>query len=276
MKIQSPLAKIREHLATRNYQNQTEFIDHVMGLVHRHTVHLIDAWHDQNWDKKDLVLSRLYQAMMGDDSARPHASCGPRCMTMAWILQSYGIQSRQIGVMSSKWPEYIVGHQQIEILNPDTGRWELYDPSWDVRFVSEKSGQRVSALDLYFQPVKTGVNGEALIDGILPSNHDGSLKGWHSCCSLFAGKMTPIANFADFGVILYYCYQTRCVNEILVNTNRFEVTKTWDYDSLGLVHATLEIYCEKVYRSYRLYFLDSLPSKWLQERLEHPAELPSY
>jgi hypothetical protein len=274
--VDNPLAKIRKVLDDREYKNHTEFIDHLMGLVNRHTIHCIDDWHDRNWDKRDLVLSHLYRAMIGDASARPHSSCGPRCMIMAWILQSYGIPSRHIGVMTSKYSEYIVGHQQIEILNPDTGRWELYDPSWNVHFLNEKSGERVSALDLYFQPMKRDLDSEPVINGILPCNHNGSHKGWHGCYSWMSGILAPISNFAEYGAVIYYCYQTRHPNEILVNVNRFDLAHSWSYASLGLDHASLEVYCDKVYLNHRLYILDSLPPTPLQERLEHPTELPTY
>jgi hypothetical protein len=274
--VREPVVKIKETLDSRNFHNTTELLDCVMELANRHTIHLIDAWHDQNWNNQDIVLAHLYRAMLGDTTARPHSSCGPRCMIMAWILQSYGIQSRQIGIFSSKYPERIVGHQQIEILNPDSGKWELYDPTWNVHFVDEKNGERRSVVDVYFRPVKPADDGRSRIEGIVPSNDDGTVKGWDALYPLTREQRIPISNFADFGAVMYYCYQTRCHNEILVNAKRFDVDKTWAYPTLGLTHATFDAYCRKVYPQHSLYILEKPPSASLLERLEHPAVVPAY
>src|SRR5262249_24878641 len=117
-----PLEKIKAILDSQLFRNQTEFLDYVMELTNRYTVHLTDDWHNRNWHIENVVLAHFYRAMIGDEKARPHASCGPRCMIMAWILQSYGIPNRQIAIFSSSYQERIVGHQQIEILNADSGR----------------------------------------------------------------------------------------------------------------------------------------------------------
>jgi hypothetical protein len=276
MLAQQPLVKIKEALDGRNFHNTTELLDCVMGLANRHTIHLIDAWHDRNWDNQDLVLAHVYQAMLGDETARPHSSCGPRCMIMAWILQSYDIQSRQIGIFSSVYPERIVGHQQIEILNPDSGKWELYDPTWNVHFVDEKSGERLSAVDVYFRPAKPADDGRSLVEGIVPSNHDGTVKGWDALYPLTREQRIPISNFADFGAVMYYCFQTRCPNEILVNAKRFDIDKTWAYPTLGLTRATFETYCRKVYPQHSMQILEGPPGGSLLERLEHPALVPTY
>jgi hypothetical protein len=271
-----PLVKIKQVLDSRHFHNATELLDCIMGTANRNTIHLIDRWHDQNWDNQDLVLAHVYQAMLGDQTARPHSSCGPRCMIMAWILQSYGISSRQIGIFSSRYSERIVGHQQIEILNPDSGRWELYDPTWNVHFVDEKSGERLSAIDVYFRPVQPDGNGPGRIAGVLPSNHDGTAKGWDALYPLTREQKIPISNFAEFGAVMYYCFQTRCPNEILINTERFDTNATWTYPTLGLKDVTFETYCHKVYPQQALHILQETPSGALRERLEHPAEVPTY
>jgi hypothetical protein len=274
--VQEPLAKIKHALDDRHLHNATELLDLTMELANQHTIHLIDAWHDQNWDNQDVVLAHVYQAMLGDETARPHSSCGPRCMIMAWILQSYGIQSRQIGIFSSKYPERIVGHQQIEILNPDSGKWELYDPTWNVHFVDENTGDRLSAVDIYFRPMRPADDGRSTIEGIVPSNHDGSVKGWDALYPLTGQQKAQISNFADFGAVMYYCFQKQCSNEILVNVKRFDLNKTWNYPALGLMDTTFEAYCRKVYPQHAMHTLDNRPSGTLLELLEHPTVMPTY
>ena len=196
-------------------------------------------------------------------------------MIMAWILQSYGIPNRQIAIFSSKYPN-IIGHQQIEVLNPDSGSWELYDPTWNVHFMDEQDGRRVSALDMYFGSAAIDNRGAAVIAGIVPSNQDGSARGWDVWYPFSGDTKTEIANFVDYGGVMYYCYQTQRTYEILVNAQRFDVNKTWDYPHLGLSRATFDAFCRKVYPRHTMHFLDGPPPAALRERIQRPDVVPTY
>jgi hypothetical protein len=270
-----PLERIKAALAAKSIHSSTELVDHVMMLANRYTVPLMDDWHDRNWNNRDVVLTRLCRAIEGDDAARPHSSCGPRCMIMAWVLQFYGIASRQVAILSSNYPR-LVGHQQIEVLNPDSGRWELYDPTWDVHFLDEKSGLRVSALDMHFRPLRIDREGKAVFDGVLPSNHDGSLRGWDALYPFSGEQSASIANCADYGAVMYYCYQTLQPLEILINARRFDIRRTWNYPELGLVQTTFDSYCRKVYANHSFHVLHERPTGDLADRIEHPVSVPTY
>ncbi|MCI0641528.1 MAG: hypothetical protein L0Y72_12845 [Gemmataceae bacterium] len=269
--------QLKKIIAARRYANTTELLDYVMWLANRYTVHEIDDWHNENWFTRDLVLTHLLQAVQGDETKRPHSSCGPRCMIMAWLLQEFGIKSRQIGIFSSHWPETTYGHQQIEILNPDNDRWELYDPTWNAHFRDELSGQRLSALEVFFGPTKSiaGVEDPVTV-GIVPSNHDGSVQGWATSFPLHLGKEQPVAPLARFGAVMYYCFQSEWDTPIIINTHRFDLCRTWDYPALQIWHARFEEYCAAVYRNCSLHFCDGVVPEQLRRRLEDDRVVPSY
>src|SRR5262249_37344823 len=156
------------------------------------------------------------------EEMRPHASCGPRCMVMAWILQEFGIQSREIGLFSSHYPEYIVGHQQLEVLNSDTHHWEVYDPTWNVHFEDSETGERLSATQMCFRDVRPEAAGlPPTIAGVTPIDVYGA-SGWDGAYPLQTEKIVPIANLAEFGGVIYYCYQTQKANQIVINADRFD------------------------------------------------------
>jgi hypothetical protein len=86
-----------------------------------------------------------------DNGPAPIVECSARATAMLTLLAELGIDSRLIFLYAGI-EESIAEHTELEVFNPDTGRWEISDPTYNVYFVDSVTGDRASIAALVFAP----------------------------------------------------------------------------------------------------------------------------
>jgi hypothetical protein len=163
------LEKIK-HIIDNTDNSFTAIVTNAMRFVHDNSLHRLDEEYGRYVDVKlvsslPVIVKKLLLAYHGDESQKPHIACGLRSYAMRAILQRARIFSRLVHVYTDDYEE-IKGHRLLEVLNPDTGAWELWDPDLRVKYINRDSRKPVSVLGLLF--------GER--DNIVPKN--GPIEGW--------------------------------------------------------------------------------------------------
>jgi hypothetical protein len=74
-----------------------------------------------------------------------HMECSTRSGLMARILGALGYETRIIAIFNSR--TNLKSHSFLEVMNPETGRWETQDPDYDIYWRSKGSGERISLAD---------------------------------------------------------------------------------------------------------------------------------
>ena len=146
------LDAIVAHVRQAAPSSPTARIDFVRTYVHTHSVHKIDAEHDRYAFDTPRVLAMLV-ANQRDGAALPHLSCGPRAFAMREILEALDVPTRIVSVFTDVFDGF-PSHTFVEVLNAETGGWEVQDPDRDVYYVDD-SGQRVGTLRLVLGDLST-------------------------------------------------------------------------------------------------------------------------
>lgn len=163
------LEKIK-HIIDDPGNSFTAIVTNAMRFVHDNSLHRADYEYSRYADVKlvsslPVIIKKLLLAYHGNEREKPHIACGLRSYAMRAILQRVGIFSRLVHVYTDDY-EALEGHRLLEVLNPDTGAWELWDPDSRVNYVNRDSRKPVSVLALLF--------GDR--DNIVPEN--GPIEGW--------------------------------------------------------------------------------------------------
>lgn len=166
---------LREQRHTRNLQqiasliapagsSPTDIIRNTMEFVHNNSVHPESGEpEDYAFDMGDLV-EHLLLAREGR-GRKPRLSCGPRSYAMKEILLHGGIRSRLIQLFSDDF-DTVKPHRMLEVLNPETDTWEVWDPDFRVTYVDQETGRRLDIVTIIFGRTVT----------LVPL--DGDLKDW--------------------------------------------------------------------------------------------------
>jgi hypothetical protein len=93
------------------------------------------------------VIQQL-SAVVDGDADPLTLSCGPRTLVLLHLCWTKGYPARVIEVFSPV-REALFSHIFLEVLNPSTGRWEAYDPSYDAVYLDE-GGRRLATFELVF------------------------------------------------------------------------------------------------------------------------------
>ncbi len=191
----------------------TDVIRNTAQFVHDNSFHLIDQEYRQyirGYLSTVLprIMKKLLLAYQGDESEKPHIACGLRSYAMRAILGQFGIYSRLICIYSDEYEDTRV-HRMLEVLHPDTGAWEVWDPDNRVNFVYHDSRKPADIIDLLFGD----------IERIIPI--DASIEGWeetntkHLKDDFFEAVMFESVSASTHG------------NIIIINTKRFDTHKIY-------------------------------------------------
>lgn len=124
-------------------------MDTLMAFVHNNSVHNID---DEFWDdfrNKPRTLDKLLAHARGESTEKPHMECSTRSKLLLPLARKAGFEGHMVD-MFKYHPEYL-SHKVVEVKNPETGLWELYDPTYQIFWKNEKTGGRASIHDLVME-----------------------------------------------------------------------------------------------------------------------------
>ena len=175
------------------------------SFVYNNTVH--------DGKRKPYAKAEPYAAWRMLQCARKNApklrmTCGPRAYALKWILECAGIRSRRVQVYSGT-KDKIRGHRFLDVLNPDTGRWEIQDPSNDITYRRVDTGAPVTTEELVFGDL-----------GRIEPISSAARRGWKACGVL------PLRE-EYFQAMWYEEARPRL---ILINRARLDVEKTFSRD----------------------------------------------
>lgn len=143
------LAVIKQALI-KDASSNTDVISRALNFVHDNSEHRSDSEQRRYAFNTPLVMQMLYDVHRGVATEKPGLTCGPRALAMKAILDSIGIYSRLVQVFSSNY-DSVRGHRLLELHNPDSDRWEVWDPDYRVVYKTVKDGTRVDIMSLITQ-----------------------------------------------------------------------------------------------------------------------------
>jgi len=157
--------KVLASLINGDEKQETGKILKIMVFVNSNSEHLIDQEHAKYAFDPVEVLERMSDYSSGKSKQKPHLSCGPRADAMKSLLDAACIVSRRVHVYSNT-EGGISSHTFLEVMNPDSNRWECWDPDFNVFFL-DPEGAKVGIAEL--------IQGDC--EKITPCSPDG-IQGW--------------------------------------------------------------------------------------------------
>lgn len=203
------LKKIEKLILEKKPQNKTDLIDKARWFIRNGFAEKHDKWYDEHAWHTEIALQFIYHNNINPSSEPAHLDCGPSTRALACILNYFDFQTRIVHFLTDDF-DYVAGHTLLEVLNPDTGKWELQDPLYNIYFYHIDTRQRASALDLVFSD----------IEKIIPS--DGKLHGWDKKMhSRYSDRQPKILKDHYFEVLLY----GESKRFVLINNEKISLTK---------------------------------------------------
>ena len=117
-------------------------IDKVRTFINDNSVHKVDQLF---WGNRGNGAAILIAYARGLSTEPAHMECSTRSNLMTGILGALGYETRIIAIFNSR--TNLKSHSFLEVMNPETGRWETQDPDYDIYWRSKTSAERVSLAD---------------------------------------------------------------------------------------------------------------------------------
>ncbi|MCI5064539.1 hypothetical protein MRY87_02310 [bacterium] len=169
---------IRDRIAAQGGSG-TELLEQVLNFVHDHSVHEMNERNSRHGIHVPTVIDQMVRVMEGEDTERPALTCGPRAMIMSIILQQFQIDSRIIQIYSDSY-DTVQSHRLLEVFNPETRQWEMWDPDYRVAYIDRRTGRGVDSISL--------IQGEK--ENFAPRN--GELVGWEVTAEQHGRSLTRV------------------------------------------------------------------------------------
>jgi hypothetical protein len=176
-------------------------------FVYRNSVHGAPAGAEKRRQDLPTILSRLYAHEMGKEAEAPRLTCGPRALALHAILKRLGYACRIVSLFSDEY-DNVRSHTFVEVQDPATQRWEVQDPDYNVVYVHDEGGQRLSAEDLVLGDPGT----------VVPVSR--RTRGWD-------GTSTALLRDKFFEALMVHAKDKTEKSVVLVNTDRFSLEKTF-------------------------------------------------
>lgn len=183
----------------------SEQIVRARQFVFENSVHRAPV-HPQSWDASAMV-PLLWEAHTRRGE-KPALLCGQRTGALRRILDALEIVNRAVTIFTDVAPG-LASHTFAEVLNSDTGTWEIQDPDANVQYLGE-GGNRLPTADLLF----------ADLNAVMPD--DGRALGWKACRVNHLREMY-------FRAAVYFPQDLNAGKDhlVLINSQRFDARKTF-------------------------------------------------
>ena len=192
----------------KDKSSATSVIRAVMDFVHDNSDHEMDKEYYSYFGNYLKYYEMLLAVHRGESDHKVHLSCGPRSLLMIQLLERFNIYGRVIQIYSDNFDD-VEGHRLVEVNNPETGNWELWDPDTNLVFTDKKSGKRIGVMQ--------AISGD--IEQVVPVGDND--KGWDNIRAAQRKK-------TYFKSVLFESNQTgQRDGTIIINTNRFDLSKTF-------------------------------------------------
>jgi hypothetical protein len=122
-----------------------ERVENIRIFINDNSVFSVDDTFWKNKARPSSFAAGLLAHSKGTASNPVHMECSTRTSLMSNILRTLGYETRVVAIFNSN--ENLSSHSFLEVMNPETGRWETQDAQLDVYWRSKGSGERVSLAD---------------------------------------------------------------------------------------------------------------------------------
>jgi hypothetical protein len=121
-------------------------VDDVRTFVSNHSVHKIDsAFYEIRDGRSPYSFAHAVIAHAKDSSVeRVHMECASRADLMADILNQMGYEVQKVALFDTHDMAQLASHAFLEVLNPETKKWEAQMPDYNVYWRSISSHERIS------------------------------------------------------------------------------------------------------------------------------------
>ena len=120
-------------------------LDKVRTFINDNSVHKIDKAFWANHGNTAAFAAGVI-AYATQTATKPiHMECSTRSNLMVLILRALGYRTRIVAIFNSR--TNLQSHSFLEVMNPQTGRWETQDADFDIYWRSKDSGERISLAD---------------------------------------------------------------------------------------------------------------------------------
>jgi hypothetical protein len=141
-------AHVKEIISRLDLESMSEFhqrVDRVRTFITDNSIHKIDrAFWTNRADPSSFAAGVLARAK---GTAEPvHMECSTRTNLLGLILQSLGYETRVVAIFNSR--SNLKSHTFLEVMNPETTRWETQDADYDIFWRSKGKAERISVAEM--------------------------------------------------------------------------------------------------------------------------------
>lgn len=120
-------------------------MDKVRIFINDNSIHKIDQAFWANHGNTAALAGGMLAHAKRLSTEPVHMECSTRSNLMTRILGALGYETRIIAIFNSR--TNLQSHSFLEVMNPETGRWETQDPDYDIYWRSKTSEERISLAD---------------------------------------------------------------------------------------------------------------------------------
>ncbi|HXG78840.1 MAG TPA: hypothetical protein VNJ31_05845 [Methyloceanibacter sp.] len=129
--------------ASKEFHQQ---VDQINAFINENSIYKVDAKFWANRGNPANYAADLIAHAKDPSNEPAHMECSTRSNLMARVLNVLGFKTRIVALFSTD--ETYGSHSFLEVMNPETGRWETYDPTFNVYWRKEGGGDRISLAEL--------------------------------------------------------------------------------------------------------------------------------
>lgn len=133
------IISVLELAVTRDFHHR---LDTVRTFINDHSKHKIDKVFWAHHGNPEVFAAGVLAHAKGTAAEPVHMECSTRTNLMSSILQALGYDTRVIAIFNSR--TNLNSHSFLEVMNPETKRWETQDADYDIYWRSKSSKERIS------------------------------------------------------------------------------------------------------------------------------------
>lgn len=122
------------------------------ACIHHAGIHRIDPEYHYNWTHRPELVARMTARAVDQTLPPPSMECFARSVTMRQTLAAQGVQSHNVVMIRPH--DAFPDHVMLEVLNPESGHWEMHDPSFNVVLADAASYTPLSLPELIAAPLE--------------------------------------------------------------------------------------------------------------------------
>jgi hypothetical protein len=127
---------------TRSKSPDADF-DSVRAFVQAHSVHRNDDEFN-SIRKEGRFAQEVLKHVAGQRSDPVPMICGARAWLMHDLLEEMGFDAMVVHIFDAQTP---MSHTFVQVLNPETGKWETQDPDFNIYWIEVTTGARIAVTD---------------------------------------------------------------------------------------------------------------------------------